>query len=75
MMIEIQGLVILLLNLRRMPDAPPSEFSPFSSHQSRHHRFTEIEVAVMRRELRRMSPAGYFSVYPEEQPGCRPEPE
>jgi len=75
MMIELQGLVILLKHLRRMPDAPPSEFSPFSSHHNRHHRFTEEETAAMRQELRRMSPACYFSVYPEERTGRDPEAE
>jgi len=71
MMAEIQGLVILLRHWRRMPDAPPSEFSPFSAHENRHHRFTEAEIEEMRSGLRRMSPASYYSVFPEEQPGPR----
>jgi hypothetical protein len=66
MFCEIQGLVILLTHWRRMPDAPPSEFSPFSSHENRHHRFTGREIARMMDELRRMSQVGYLSVFPEE---------
>ncbi len=68
MMCEIQGLVILLEHWRRMPDAPPSEFSPFSSHEDRHHRFTGREKSRMMDELRRMSPLSYQSVFPEEGP-------
>ncbi len=71
MLFEIQRLASLLERWRRMPDAPPSEFSPFSSHESRHHRFSGKEISRMRDELRRMSPASYYSVFPEEQPGRR----
>ncbi len=71
MLFEIQGLVILLGHWRRMPDAPPSEFSPFSMHENRHHRFSEDEIDCKRNELRRMSPASYYSVFPEEQPDRR----
>jgi len=68
MICEIQGLVILLEHWRRMPDAPPSEFSPFSSHEDRHHRFTGREISRMMDRLRRMSPNSYQSVFPEEGP-------
>ena len=71
MLFEIQGLVILLGHWKRMPDAPPSEFSPFSAHENRHHRFTDREIECKRNELRRMSPASYYSVFPEEKPSNR----
>lgn len=71
MLAEIQGLASLLERWKRMPDAPPSEFSPFSYHDDRHHRFSEKEISRMRDDLRRMSPASYYSVFPEDLPGRR----
>ena len=66
MMWEIVGLASLLGHWKTMPDAPPSEYSPHSGHQHRHHPFTIREVARMRVALKSMSPASYFAIFPEE---------
>jgi hypothetical protein len=67
MMFDIQNLARLLRDWKPMPDMPPSEFSPFSSHKDRHHRFSGEEVTRMKADLKRMSPQTYFSVFPEER--------
>jgi hypothetical protein len=68
MMFEIQARDRMLRDLKRMPDMPPSEFSPFPWHRDRHHRFSDAEIARMKSDLKRMSPNAYFSVFPEERP-------
>ncbi len=67
MMYEIQGLVILLRRWRQMPDAPPSEFSPWSAHVKRNHPFTATEIMRMRYRLDQISHGSYLSVFPEER--------
>ena len=69
MMFEIQARDRMLRDLKRMPDMPPSEFSPFPWHRDRHHRFSQEEIARMKSELRRVAPTAYHSIYPEEKPG------
>jgi hypothetical protein len=71
MFVEILGHVTLLKHWKRMPDAPPSEYSPFCGHHNRHHRFSEKEIADRKSDLKRMSPASYYSVFPEEEPRGR----
>lgn len=68
---EIVGLTHLLKAWRRMPDAPPSEYSQFYIHRNRHHRFSAKEIAEKRENLMRLSPLSYYSVFPEEKP-CKP---
>ncbi len=75
MMWEIVYLKYLLEAWRRMPDAPPSEYSPPSNHSNRHHRFSGGEIQGMRDSLKQMSPESFYSVFPEERPanhGRRP---
>ena len=66
-MFDIQVLAQLLRDWKQMPDMPPSEFSPFSSHRGRHHRFSGEEITAMKADLKRMSAATYYSVFPEEK--------
>jgi hypothetical protein len=68
MMWEIVGLMHLLNEWKRMPDAPPSEYSCWHIHRNRHHRFTGNEIKAMRNTLKGLSPMAYYSVFPEEQP-------
>lgn len=71
MMWEIVGLMHLLKHWKRMPDAPPSEYSGWYGHRNRHHPFTSEETKNMRDALRRLSPMSYYSVFPEERPEDR----
>ena len=70
MMIEIQAKCLLLSHWKKMPDAPPSEYSPWSAHRDRHNRFSDQEISTMREDLRRRAPLSYYSVFPEERPGA-----
>jgi hypothetical protein len=69
MMFEIQAKDRMLRDLKKMPDMPPSEFSPFPWDRDRHHPFSTREIERMKSELRRLAPSAYFSIYPEEKPG------
>ena len=68
MMIELQATSILLTYWRQMPDAPPSEYSPFSHHHDRHHPFSAKEISRIRDEFWRAAPKCYYTVFPEERP-------
>jgi len=68
-MAEIQGLYYLLSTWKKMPDAPPSEYSSWSCDRDRHHPFSAAEIRVKREALRRMAPSSYFEIFPEERPG------
>ena len=65
---EIVGLIHLLKGWKRIPDAPPSEYSCWYVHKDRHHRFTNEEINKMRDRLKRLEPGAYYAVFPEEQP-------
>jgi hypothetical protein len=68
MMIELQATSILLTKWKQMPDAPPSEYSPWYHHRDRHHPFSAKEISKIRDEFRRVAPKSYYSVFPEERP-------
>ncbi len=68
MMWEIVGLMDLLKAWKRMPDAPPSEYSSWYIHRERHRPFTSQEKQNMRDALRKLSPMSYYLLFPEERP-------
>ena len=73
MMWEIVGLMHLLKAWRRTPDAPPSEYSCWYIYRDRHHPFTSKEITDKKNTLKGLSPAAYYSVFPEERrtgPDC-----
>ena len=66
MMIELQGLQILLSRWKMQPDAPASMISPFSADAARHSAFSEIEIMRMKEYFARHSPSSFRSLFPDE---------
>ncbi len=66
MLMELQGLELLLSQWNRHPDAPASMISPFSADAARDSAFSEIEVVRMKEYLAHHAPSSFRRLFPEE---------